>query len=209
VGGPAILRGDSWRFLPKVSGRKFPFPRLLFATCPPRPISTGPWGSNLDPVGMDGSAPRGKTNEQGRIVPYAWAGAWSPSARHWSGQAIGRSTRRLRPCAARQAQDQPRRRCSPAHLFSARAPGGPVARDRPSRRLDAIRDETILRSRRAFERLCESSPATGPVFVYLPARARMPRGQEGLRWCRPSLDTQPDVRIARIRLSDIRVRRQN
>ena len=44
VGGPAILRGNSWRVSPKVSGRKFPFPRLLFATCPPRPISNGPWG---------------------------------------------------------------------------------------------------------------------------------------------------------------------
>jgi hypothetical protein len=28
----------------KVSGRKFPFPRLLFATCPSRPISNGPYG---------------------------------------------------------------------------------------------------------------------------------------------------------------------
>jgi len=37
VGGPAILRGNSWRLLPKVSGRKFPFPRLLFAACPPHP----------------------------------------------------------------------------------------------------------------------------------------------------------------------------
>jgi hypothetical protein len=35
---------NSWRILPKVSGRKFPFPRLLFATCPPRPISNGPRG---------------------------------------------------------------------------------------------------------------------------------------------------------------------
>ena len=41
-------------------------------------------GSNLDtrPVRMDGSAPRGKANEQEPIVPYACAGAWSPSARH-------------------------------------------------------------------------------------------------------------------------------
>jgi hypothetical protein len=54
--------------------------------------------STLDPTsdGTVGSAPRGKANEQG-IVPYACAGACSPSARHWSGQAIGRSTRRLRP----------------------------------------------------------------------------------------------------------------
>jgi hypothetical protein len=75
VGGPAILRGNSRRVLPKVSGRKFPFPRLLFAACPARPTSNG--NSGLEPrhltrFGMDGSAPRGKTNEQARIVPYAW-----------------------------------------------------------------------------------------------------------------------------------------
>jgi hypothetical protein len=28
----------------KVSGRKFPFPKLLFAKCPPRRISNCPWG---------------------------------------------------------------------------------------------------------------------------------------------------------------------
>ena len=33
--------------------------------------------SNLNTVRMDGSSPRGKTNKQGRIVPYARAGAWS------------------------------------------------------------------------------------------------------------------------------------
>ena len=39
--------------------------------------------STLDPTsdGTVGSAPRGKANEQG-IVPYACAGAWSPSVRH-------------------------------------------------------------------------------------------------------------------------------
>ena len=37
-----------WRRVrPKVSGRKFPFPRLLFATCPPRPTSNG--NSGLEP----------------------------------------------------------------------------------------------------------------------------------------------------------------
>src|SRR3984957_16873621 len=46
---------------------------------------------------MDGSAPRGKTNEQARIVPYVCAGDWSPSAPPRSSQAIGRSTSRLRP----------------------------------------------------------------------------------------------------------------
>jgi hypothetical protein len=44
VGGSAILRGNSWRVSPKVSGRKVPFPRLQLATCPPCPISNGPWG---------------------------------------------------------------------------------------------------------------------------------------------------------------------
>jgi hypothetical protein len=46
VGSPAILRGNPWRVLPKVSGREFPFPRLLFATLP-RPISNV-GRSNLD-----------------------------------------------------------------------------------------------------------------------------------------------------------------
>jgi hypothetical protein len=46
---------------------------------------------------------------------------------------------------------------APAHLLSACASGGPVARDCPSAVLDAIRDETILRGRRAFERLCEEA----------------------------------------------------
>src|SRR5271166_743940 len=81
VVGPAILRGNSWRVSPKVSGRKFPFPRLLFATCPPRPISNGPWGfepRHLTRFGWDGSAGRRKTKEQGWIVRYACAGAWSP-----------------------------------------------------------------------------------------------------------------------------------
>jgi hypothetical protein len=52
VGGPAILRANSRGVSPKVSGRKIPFPRLLFATCPPRPISNalGVRTSRLDPV---------------------------------------------------------------------------------------------------------------------------------------------------------------
>ena len=57
----------------------------VFAMCPPRSISYGRCGlepRHLTRFGMHGSAPRGKTNEQGRIVPYACAGAWSSSARH-------------------------------------------------------------------------------------------------------------------------------
>ncbi len=73
-GRPCDSQGDSWRVVPKVSGGKFPFPRLLFARCPPpRPISNCPWGiepRDLTRFGMDGSARRAKTNEQGRIVPY-------------------------------------------------------------------------------------------------------------------------------------------
>ena len=43
------------RMRSKVSGCKIPFPRLLFAACPPRPISNGLWGSNLDTLaGSDG-----------------------------------------------------------------------------------------------------------------------------------------------------------
>jgi hypothetical protein len=40
-----------------------------------------------------------ESNEQGQSARYACAsaGAWSPSVRHWSGQAIGKSTRRFRP----------------------------------------------------------------------------------------------------------------
>src|SRR5271166_4161147 len=42
-------------------------------------------------------AARAKTTEQGWSVHHARAGVASPSVRHWSGHANGRSMRRLRP----------------------------------------------------------------------------------------------------------------
>src|SRR5277367_2184911 len=74
---PDDSQGNSWRVLPKVSGRKFPFPRLLFATCPPRPISNSPWGfepRHLSGFECEGSAGRREANEQGWIVRCACAG---------------------------------------------------------------------------------------------------------------------------------------
>src|ERR1700733_3101675 len=53
---------------PKVSGRKIPFPRLLFAICPPHQILNGVVGTNLDnSVGLDDrSARRRRQTSNGR-----------------------------------------------------------------------------------------------------------------------------------------------
>jgi hypothetical protein len=53
--------------------------------------------STLDPVGMDGSPLAGRQTSRRGPFPTPVRGVWSSRPRHWSGQAIGRSTRRLRP----------------------------------------------------------------------------------------------------------------
>src|SRR5277367_4240352 len=89
-GFPSDLTDAQWARLESL----IPPPELLFATgssrvhvgrrfqgcclprVRPRPISNGPWGlepRDLIRFGIDGSVLRGKTNEQGRIVPYAGA----------------------------------------------------------------------------------------------------------------------------------------
>jgi hypothetical protein len=56
----------------------FRFQGCCLLPCPPRPASND--NSGFEPRYL--TTPRGKTNERGRIVPYAFAGAWSPSVRH-------------------------------------------------------------------------------------------------------------------------------
>jgi hypothetical protein len=62
------------RLRPKVSGRKSPFPRLPFATCPPCPISNGRWvrTSTLNRFGwMDQPLAERQTSKSGSFLTPA------------------------------------------------------------------------------------------------------------------------------------------
>ena len=88
--------------------------------------------------------------------------AWRPCGANGRDPAMGWALGTLFPEFDELARPIKRRinhggSCSPVHLFSARASGGPLARMADPAILDAIRDETILRGRRAFERLREEA----------------------------------------------------